>query len=272
MFDPRPIGIFDSGVGGLTVLDALVRRFPDEGFIYLGDTARVPYGTKSARTVERYSVQVADCLLRRGVKGLVVACNTASALGLGALRAHCTTPVLGVIEPGCRKASGITAGLSRPGRVGVIGTRSTVASGAYPDHLADLDPRIRVISLACPMFVPLVEEGWLDHPAVRLIVEETLAPLRSQPMDALILGCTHYPLLAPVISAVMGPELTLVDSSSAVAEELGNYLGGVIAPAPPGGEARKVEFLVTDVADRFKEMATRFIAGMDEAMVEMVDL
>ncbi|MBF0179811.1 MAG: glutamate racemase [Magnetococcales bacterium] len=272
MFDPRPIGIFDSGVGGLTVLDALVRRFPDEGFLYLGDTARVPYGTKSARTVERYSVQVAECLLRRGIKGLVVACNTASALGLGALRAHCPTPVLGVIGPGCRKAASIIATLPHPGRVGVIGTRSTVASGAYPDHLADLDPRIQVYSHPCPMFVPMVEEGWLDHPSVRLIVEESLAELRLKPMDALILGCTHYPLLAPVISEVMGPELTLVDSSSAVAEELSHYIGNVIAPAPPGGEAHHVAFLVTDVADRFKETATRFIAGMDEAIVEMVDL
>ncbi|MBF0213749.1 MAG: glutamate racemase [Magnetococcales bacterium] len=270
MFDARPIGIFDSGVGGLTVLEALTQRFPHEGFIYLGDTARVPYGTKSARTVERYSVQVADCLLRRGVKGLVVACNTASALGLAALRAHCPVPVLGVIEPGCRAAIGVTAAREEPGRVGVIGTRSTVSSGAYPYHLAMLDPRIQVLSLACPLFVPLVEEGWVDHPAVRMIVEESLTPLFAQRLDALILGCTHYPVLKKVIAETM-PGVALVDSSAAVADDLGRYLGGVIRTAPPG-QTRRLEFLVTDVADRFKETARRFIAGVEAEWVEMVDL
>ncbi|MBF0341079.1 MAG: glutamate racemase [Magnetococcales bacterium] len=271
MEDARPIGIFDSGVGGLTVLDALTKRFPDESFIYLGDTARVPYGTKSARTVERYAIQVADCLLRRGVKGLVVACNTASALGLAALRVHCPVPVLGVIEPGCRVAAGLSTLRGAPGRVGVIATRSTVASGAYPHHLAMLDPRIHVVSLACPLFVPLVEEGWVEHPAVRLIVEETLAPLFSQHLDAMILGCTHYPVLKSVIARTMGPEVMLVDSSAAVAEDLGRYLGHVIAPAPPG-TTRRLEFLVTDVADRFKETAQRFIGNVDDELVEMVDL
>ncbi|MBF0428704.1 MAG: glutamate racemase [Magnetococcales bacterium] len=271
MYDARPIGIFDSGVGGLTVLDALVRRFPNESFIYLGDTARVPYGTKSARTVERYVIQVADCLLHRGVKGLVVACNTASALGLSALHAHCQTPVLGVIEPGCRAAATLITKRADSGRVGVIGTRSTVASGAYPYHLALLNPRIHVVSLACPLFVPLAEEGWVDHPAVRMIVEETLAPLMDQRLDALILGCTHYPVLKSVIAEVMGPEIALVDSSSAMAEELGRYLGGVIVPAPPDQE-QQLEFLVTDVADRFKEMAARFIEGVAGEWVKMVDL
>ncbi|MEO5331762.1 MAG: glutamate racemase [Magnetococcus sp. YQC-5] len=271
MFDTRPIGIFDSGVGGLTVLNALVQRFPHESFIYLGDTARVPYGTKSARTVERYVIQVADCLLRRGVKGLVVACNTASALGLSALRVHCQTPILGVIKPGCRAALALTAGFDAPKRVGVIGTRSTVASGAYQNHLANLDPRIQVVSLACPLFVPLVEEGWVTHPAVKMIVEETLAPLRSQSLHAMILGCTHYPVLTSVIAEVMGPDIALVDSSLAVAEELGRYLESVIDPAPPD-QVQKLEFLVTDVADRFKEMAARFIDGVAAELVEMVDL
>ncbi|MBF0125964.1 MAG: aspartate/glutamate racemase family protein, partial [Magnetococcales bacterium] len=193
------------------------------------------------------------------------------ALGLAALRAHCPVPVIGVIEPGCRAALELTSGLERAGRVGVIGTRSTVASGAYPDRLATLDLRIQVVSLACPLFVPLVEEGWLDHPAVRMIVEETLAPLLSHSLDALILGCTHYPVLAPVIAQVMGTGVPLVDSSAAVADELGRYLGAVIQPAPPD-QTRKIEFLVTDVADRFREMAVRFIAGVSEGLVEMVDL
>nr|CAX83914.1 Glutamate racemase [uncultured bacterium] len=273
-YDSRPIGIFDSGVGGLTVLKALVSRFPHERFIYLGDTARVPYGTKSARTVERYSIQVADCLLARGVKGLVVACNTASALGMEALKSHSPTPILGVIEPGCRAAGALAAGLGRPGKVGVIGTRSTVASGAYPAQLSRLDPGIEVFSLACPLFVPLVEEGWLEQPAVRLIVEESLSPFLDQRLDALILGCTHYPLLAPVIAEVMGSAVPLVDSATAVADELERYLVRVIAPAPavPEATGARLHFLVTDVADRFKEMAVRFIRDVDEQMVEVVDL
>lgn len=269
-YDERPIGLFDSGVGGLTVLEAVARRFPEESFLYLGDTARVPYGTKSARTVERYTLQVADCLLRRGVKGLVVACNTASALGLAALRAQSPVPVIGVIEPGCRAAATLGGGNPSP-RVGVIGTRSTVASGAYPYHLAMLDPAIQVISLACPLFVPLVEEGWVEHPAVRMIVTDTLTPLFTQRLDALILGCTHYPVLKGVIAETMGAGVTLIDSSAAVAEELRRHLGGAIAPAPRGATQR-LAFLVTDVADRFKETATRFISGIAVDAVEMVDL
>ncbi|MEO5346801.1 MAG: glutamate racemase [Magnetococcus sp. YQC-9] len=271
MHDARPIGIFDSGVGGLTVLDALTRRFPAESFLYLGDTARVPYGTKSARTVERYTLQVADCLLKRGVKGLVVACNTASALGLVALRATSPVPVIGVIEPGCRAAATLSIHPEQPGRVGVIGTRSTVASGAYPYHLTMIDPRLQVVSLACPLFVPLVEEGWVDHPAVRMIVADSLAPLFAQRLDVLILGCTHYPVLKAVIADTMGPGVRLIDSSQAVADELERHLGSVIAPAPPGME-RRLEFLVTDVADRFKETAIRFITRMAVDSVEMVDL
>ncbi|MBF0165879.1 MAG: glutamate racemase [Magnetococcales bacterium] len=269
--DERPIGLFDSGVGGLTVLEAVARRFPEESFLYLGDTARVPYGTKSARTVERYTLQVADCLLRRGVKGLVVACNTASALGLAALRAQSPVPVIGVIEPGCRAAAAARPDSGQPARVGVIGTRSTVASGAYPYHLAMLDPAIQVISLACPLFVPLVEEGWVDHPAVRMIVTDTLTPLFTQRLDALILGCTHYPVLKGVIAETMGDRVALIDSSAAVADELSRHLGGVIAPAPRGS-AQRLAFLVTDVADRFKETATRFISGIAVEAVEVVDL
>ncbi|MBF0284401.1 MAG: glutamate racemase [Magnetococcales bacterium] len=266
--DPRPIGIFDSGVGGLTVLAELARRFPGESFIYLGDTARVPYGAKSARTVERYTLQAASFLLNKGVKAMVAACNTASALGLAALRAaEPHLPVLGVIQPGCRAAVATT----RSHRVGVIGTRSTVASGAYPDALALLEPRIRAVALACPLFVPLAEEGWLDHPATRLIVAESLAPLRHEGVDALILGCTHYPLLAPIIAEVMGEGVALVDSASAVADELEQRFIDVILPAPEG-RPQRMDYLVTDIPDRFVEMARRILPGLPVHGVEMVDL
>lgn len=270
--DNRPIGIFDSGVGGLTVLQAMVRQFPGESFLYLGDTARVPYGTKSARTVERYTIQVANFLLRRGVKALIVACNTASALGLAALRAHCQTPVLGVIQPGCRAALASRPRREAvPGRIGVIGTRSTIGSGMYPHTLALLSPRTRVDSLACPLFVPLVEEGWVDHPATRLIVEDNLKPLLQQPVATLILGCTHYPVLKPIIGQVLGPAVQLVDSASAVATEFAGLLDGTVLPADPQA-APRVEYLVTDVAERFQEVAARFLDGLAVAYVEMVDL
>lgn len=271
-FDTRPIGIFDSGVGGLTVLQALAQRFPDEHFLYLGDTARVPYGAKSARTVERYTIQVADFLLQRGVKALVAACNTASALGLPALRAYCRTPVLGVIQPGCRAAL-FALGHRNPiqSKVGVIGTRSTVASGMYPHVLALLNPQVQVTSLACPLFVPLVEEGWMDHPAATMIVKETLQPLIATGLDVLILGCTHYPALKPVIAEVLGPTVTLVDSAEAVSEELQRLLGDVIGLAPVG-RGQQLAFMVTDVADRFREVAKCFLDGLMVEHVEMVDL
>lgn len=270
--DLRPIGIFDSGVGGLTVLQVLARRFPEERFLYLGDTARVPYGAKSARTVERYTIQVADFLLRRGVKALVAACNTASALGLAALRAHCQTPVLGVIQPGCRAAmNSVQQRDCVVQKIGVIGTRSTISSGMYPHTLALLDPSIQVISLSCPLFVPLVEEGWIHHPAATMIVEETLLPLMDADIGALILGCTHYPVLKPVISKILGKNVLLVDSAEAVADELDRLLGSVIHPAPEGSEQR-LEFLVTDVADRFREVAVRFLDGLKVEQVEMIDL
>ena len=268
-YDSRPIGIFDSGVGGLTVLQELLRAFPQERFVYLGDTARVPYGAKSVRTVERYTIQVAEFLIKRNVKGLIAACNTASALGLGALRAHCDLPVLGVIQPGCQMALNISK--KQQGSIGVIGTRSTIASGAYPHTLALLAPQLEVRSLACPLFVPLVEEGWINHVATRLVIEENLAPFIKDPVGILILGCTHYPALKSVIADVLGPHTRLVDSAEAVAAALGKLLGKLILTAPPGSKSQ-VDFHVTDVADRFQEVAGRFLDGMVVDSVEMVDL
>lgn len=272
LLDTRPIGIFDSGVGGLTVLKTLAERFPDEDFLYLGDTARVPYGTKSARTVERYTIQVADFLLQRGVKALVAACNTASALGLPAMRAHCQTPVLGVIQPGCQAALRALGERDAPsGKIGIIGTRSTVASGTYPHNLALLNPRIQVTSLACPLFVPLVEEGWIHHPTTAMIVRETLLPMITEKPDVLILGCTHYPVLQPVIAEILGPTVTLVDSAGAVAEALQHLLGDVIGMAPPG-TGQSLAFMVTDVAEHFQEVAKRFLEDLRVEHVAMIDL
>ncbi|MBF0307923.1 MAG: glutamate racemase [Magnetococcales bacterium] len=265
--DPHPIGIFDSGIGGLTVLRALLGQLPGEQYLYLGDTARVPYGSKSARTVARYTLQVADYLLAREVKALVVACNTASAMGLPALVETIPIPVVGVIEPGCKAA----LAASQTGRIGVIATRSTVASGAYASTLSQLDKRLRTISLPCPLFVPLVEEGWLDHAATRLIVADTLAPLQGQKIDTLILGCTHYPLLKPLIQEVMGDKVHLVDSAQAVAEELSAILGSRLFPAPARRKGG-LQLMVTDTAERFREVAQRFLGGMALGEVLTVDL
>ncbi len=256
------------------MLKELVKTFPCEHFIYLGDTARVPYGAKSARTIERYTIQVADFLVKRNVKGLVAACNTASALGLGALRAHCDTPVLGVIQPGCQQAASHfndLKGGDPNGSVGIIGTRSTIASGAYPHTLALLEPQLTVRSLACPLFVPLVDEGWVDHAATRLIVRENLAPFIEEPVDVLILGCTHYPVLKPVIAEILGPDTILVDSAEAVAQSLLRLMGRVLQPAAPDA-CPKIEFHVTDVADRFQALAGRFLEDVPVGGVEMVDL
>nr|CRH08195.1 Glutamate racemase [Candidatus Magnetococcus massalia] len=267
VFDSRPIGIFDSGVGGLTVLRTLARRFPRESFIYLGDTARVPYGAKSPRTVERYTLQVGDALGARSVKSIVAACNTASALGLGALRAHQPLPVQGVIQPGCRAAQLAT----KNRRVGVIGTRSTISSGAYRDTLYLMDPTIEVFDIPCPLFVPLAEEGWTHHEATRLIVQESLTPLMESGLDTLVLGCTHYPVLKEMIAEVMGPEVTLVDSAEAVADELAMRLSDLIHPAPDD-HLQRIEYMVTDEAERFAHVARNFLLDIPLNQVEMVDL
>ena len=271
-FDSRPIGIFDSGVGGLTVLQALAKRFPTESFLYLGDTARVPYGAKSARTIERYTIQVADFLIKRGVKALVAACNTASALGLPALRTHCQLPILGVIQPGCQAAlRALQDNNITHGKIAIIGTRSTVASGMYPHNIALLDPLIQVTSLPCPLFVPLVEEGWIYHPATTMIVQEALSTLCKAKPDVLILGCTHYPVLKPIIAQVLGPTVTLVDSAEAVGKALQALMGAVIAPAPHD-KKQSLIFMVTDVADRFQEVAQWFLDDLVVENVEMIDL
>src|SRR5688572_27764858 len=208
-----PIGIFDSGIGGLTVARAIYERLPGESTIYFGDTARVPYGPKSPDTVRRYSLEILRWLLDQGVKAVVIACNTSTAHALDALQAESPVPVIGVIEPGARAA----AAASRGGPVGVIGTAGTIASNAYAKAIRRARPNARVEQRACPLFVPLVEEGWFEHPAAELIAREYLGPLHDAGVDALVLGCTHYPLLKPLLQRVMGAGVRLIDSGEETA-------------------------------------------------------
>ncbi len=248
------IGIFDSGVGGLTVQRAILDALPGLDTVYLGDTARVPYGTKSPEVVTQYSIRNARLLLTQEVEMLVVACNTASAVALPALRAAFDIPVLGVVEPGARAAARST----RTGRVGVIGTQSTVASGAYQRALAALIPDVQVTARACPLFVPLAEEGWTDpaDAVVRLVARRYLEPIREAGVDVVVLGCTHYPLLARAIAAEL-PGVTLVDSAAAIAAEVAERFpaAAVAAIAGPASHA----FFVTDTPDRFLAVAPRFL-------------
>src|SRR5256885_10759775 len=212
-----PIGIFDSGVGGLTVYRALHEHLPNERFVYLGDTARVPYGTKSLATVERYAIENARFLAAHGIKLLVVACNTASALALPAIRATLDIDVVGVIGPGARAA------VVKGKNIGVVATESTVQSGAYTAAIKKADAGVTVIERACPLFVPLAEEGWSDNDVARTIAATYLKDLRSQ-VDTLVLGCTHYPILRDVIQQTVGDEVKLIDSGEATAAEVKSLL------------------------------------------------
>jgi glutamate racemase len=256
------IGIFDSGVGGLTVQRALLEALPGADTIYLGDTARVPYGTKSAATVTQYALRNARVLQARGIDLLVVACNTASAVALPALREALPVPVLGVVEPGARAAVKAT----RSGRIGVIGTAGTIGSGAYQAALSALRPGVEVMARACPLFVPLAEEGWTDpaDEVVRGVVQRYLAPLAAARIDTLVLGCTHYPLLKEAIAAAL-PGVTLVDSAETVAAEVKALL-----PASPERGASHL-FLVTDTPEKFLAVAGRFLGRPVEA-AEHVDV
>jgi glutamate racemase len=248
-----PIGIFDSGIGGLTVARAIFDRLPAESTIYFGDTARVPYGPKSPETVRRYSREIARWLLEQRVKAIVIACNTSTAHALDDLRALAPVPVIGVIEPGAR-----AAGAASRSVIGVIGTVGTIASEAYPRAIQARRPDARAIQQACPLFVPFVEEGWFDHPALELVAREYLAPLMAVGMDTLVLGCTHYPLIKPLLQRVTGPEVRLIDS----AEETASALAGILKREglEAGGE-RPAEhrFVVSDDEARFRTVGVRFI-------------
>lgn len=252
----KAIGIFDSGVGGLTVLKEVVRALPQEDTIYLGDTARVPYGTKSPETVVRYSRQIARYLLNRDIKLLVVACNTASAVALSALQQEFSIPIVGVIEPGARAAAAAT----KTGKVGVIGTAATVASSAYTKAIKRINPEIEVVNRACPLFVPLAEEGWVDNEVARLTAGIYLEDLKKHGVDTLVLGCTHYPILKEVIAEVMGPDVTLVDSAEQTALTVAAILAeqGLLRPR---GERGNHHYYVTDIPAGFIRVGNRFLGG-----------
>lgn len=257
-----PIGVFDSGVGGLTVARELMRQLPGESILYVGDTARVPYGPKSPETVRRYSRDIAAYLLDQGAKVVVIACNTATAHALAALRAELPVPVVGVVEPGARAALAANGHPAhRPRRVGVIGTAGTVRSGAYEHAIRALAPDTEVIAQACPLFVPFVEEGWLDHDATRLVAHEYLGPMRDRRVDTLVLGCTHYPLLKPLLAEVVGPDVRLIDSAEETAAEAGSVLAAANLRAPAGGAPPHHRFVVTDAAEQFSRTAAHFLGA-----------
>jgi glutamate racemase len=258
MSSDAPIGVFDSGVGGLTVVKELIRRMPQESILYFGDTARVPYGPKSAETVQRYSREAAAYLMSRGVKSIVIACNTATAHAYENLRASLPVPVLGVVEPGARAATQAT----RTGRIGVIGTAGTIRSGAYDYAVRSLLPNARVYAQPCPLFVPIVEEGWSTHEVARLAAREYLTPLHDVDIDVLVLGCTHYPLLRPLIADTMGPRVSLVDSGEETAMEVESVLekAGLLRPA--GSSVGHLHFVASDSPLRFREVGRRFLGDL----------
>ena len=275
-----PIGIFDSGVGGLTVYRALHEHLPNERFVYLGDTARVPYGTKSLATVERYAVENSEFLAAHGIKLLVVACNTASALALPAIRAALNVDVVGVIGPGARTAvaTAETKQGQGPRSIGVIATESTVRSGAYTAAIKKADATASVIERACPLFVPLAEEGWADNEVARTIAETYLKDLRAN-VDTLVLGCTHYPILRDVIQQTVGENVKLIDSGEAAAAEVKTLLKEkdlARLTLPTGALERHLcddldHFYVTDAAERFARVAERFL-GATPSRLEAVEV
>ncbi len=251
-----PIGVFDSGLGGLTVVKELNHLLPNERVVYFGDTARVPYGTKSKETIIRFSTEIVRILSTYKVKMVVVACNTASSLALETIQRKFPIPIVGVIEPGARKAAVST----RNKKIGIIATQSTVKSGRYVSKILEHDPRITVTSKACPLFVPLVEEGWFDHPVTVSVAQEYLKDIKKAKVDTLILGCTHYPLLKAVLGRLVGPKVMLVDSATEVAGTVKDMLvrkGLLRISLKPAQHT----YLVSDEPELFKRLAVRFLGG-----------
>ena len=261
MSNSAPIGVFDSGIGGLTVVHELIRQLPNESIIYFGDTARVPYGPKSPDTVRRYSREIAGFLGEQGVKNIVIACNTATAHALTTLREDLDMPIVGVVEPGARAAAAATT----HGHVGVIGTVGTIKSGAYERAIRAIDANIRVTARACPLFVPLVEEGWTEHDAARLIAREYLEPMIEADIDTLVLGCTHYPLLKPLLRDVLGADVRLIDSAEETAAETARTLATADLCASPGAEAA-YRFVASDDPLQFLQLGQRFLGGTMEGV------
>jgi glutamate racemase len=260
----RAIGVFDSGVGGLTVVRALMERLPFENIIYFGDTARVPYGTRSVETINRYASQITEFLLKKDVKLLVVACNTMAAVAYQAIQDLSTVPVLEVITASAVSAAAATQTKS----IGVIGTPATINSNAYARAIHLLDKDVKVFSQSCPLFVPLVEEGLLDHQATRLIAEDYLKPVIAEKIDTLVLGCTHYPLLKPLLQDIAGPEIKLIDSAEAMADKAADLLNRQNL-SNMSERTPQYLFCVSDVPYRFQTIGERFL-GRTLGQVELV--
>jgi len=267
-----PIGVFDSGVGGLTVLRALREHLPHESFVYLGDTARLPYGTKSPQTVARYALQAAQVLVDRGIKLLVIACNTASAVAVDTLAQHfAPLPVVGVVDPGAEAACRASAA----GKIAVLGTESTIRGGAYERAIHRLRADAAVYGVACPLFVALAEEGWVEGEVPEAIARHYLGPLidSAHQSDCVVLGCTHFPVLSGVVRAVAGPHVAIVDSAHTTAQEVARRCqeGGLLAPA--GSVLAEVRLLATDDVTRFARVGSRFLGlPLEPGAVELVDL
>jgi len=261
----KAIGVFDSGVGGLTVVKELIRQLPSESIIYFGDTARVPYGIRSRETVIRFSIEDTLFLLKKEIKLICVACNTVSSIALPMIKSHFKVPIVGVIGPGAREAVYAT----RNKRIGVIGTRGTINSRAYEKEIKQLDSKVRVISAACPLFVPFVEEGWFAGDVVLNVTKAYLKPLLAAKADTVILGCTHYPILKPVINKVLGQKVTLIDSAKQVAIEVKKILchEGLLNISGRG----KQEFYVSDNPEWFQSIAKRFL-GRPVSKIRKVDI
>jgi glutamate racemase len=261
----KAIGVFDSGVGGLTVVREIIRQLPYEDIIYFGDTARVPYGIKSQETVIRFSIENILFLLKQDVKLICVACNTVSSFALPVIKHHFKVPIVGVLSPGVREAVYATQNK----RIGIIGTRGTVKSRAYEKEIKQLDPEVQVTAVACPLFVPFAEEGWLAGKVVREVAQTYLKPLKKAGVDTVILGCTHYPLLKPVIRQVMGNHVALIDSAKQVAMEVKNILAadGLLNAKERG----RHKFYVSDNTGWFSSLASRFL-GQSAKNVSKVDV
>ncbi|GAB4336147.1 MAG: glutamate racemase [Calditrichia bacterium] len=253
-YDNRAIGVFDSGVGGLTVVKQLMRRFPNENIVYFGDTARIPYGSKSEETVTRFALENSAFLLEHDVKMVVVACNTASAISIDFLKKVLPVPVIGVLQPGAAAAVQYTQNQ----RIGVIGTAATIRSGSYRREILKRKPEVQVVSQACPLFVPLVEEGWIEDEATYLIARRYLQPLLENSVDSIILGCTHYPLLKPVLAKIVGKSVKLVDSGVETAAEVEKLLLEEGLMADPLQEGRH-QFFLSDMPYKFQDIAERFL-------------
>lgn len=247
----QKIGIFDSGIGGLTVMQAIQKSAPFVDIVYFGDTAKLPYGEKSCETVKQYAIENAEFLLSQGVDLLVIACNTATAFALEAVQERFSIPVVGVVEPGARCAAAAT----QNGRIAVIGTKGTVHSKAYEREIHRINPDLKVISQACPLFVPLVEEGWIDHPATRLVTEEYIKPLLEADIDTLVLGCTHYPLLASIIRHYCGESIAIVDSASSCA----NAVKALLDQRPQEDRMQFTKYFVSDDPEKFRRVGTKLL-------------